>query len=316
MYLFTLLCALFLASGMLSLALGARISGGRVEYRPPGSSQGADCRDAEDEDGYSHCPDMEDFCDETLYEELMHEQCPYTCDHCDDSRSRGRDRRYRSRRRQTARDSLIVTTIGPIATTMVTLPEEAARNFSLERFGLRIVPNVVANAPERLLSISYANNTRVEWAGIRLTINQTREQPTSVVWEEPARAPESPPPLYTLMMTDTDHQIDRNNLTMGRNQFHHWTVLNIPGSDRVIAGDSLARYIGPAPPPGTGEHRYLLLVFRQRNGTRIDPAGVEMRWRNLDGDLSTRGWWTVREFAATNGLEERPVAGNFLSVGA
>jgi phosphatidylethanolamine-binding protein (PEBP) family uncharacterized protein len=41
-------------------------------------------------------------------------------------------------------------------------------------------------------------------------------------------------------------------------------VTNIPGS-QVDKGTVLAPYMGPAPPPGTGHHRYVFVVFKQKD---------------------------------------------------
>ena len=42
----------------------------------------------------------------------------------------------------------------------------------------------------------------------------------------------------------------------------HWLVVNIPGHE-VKFGQELKTYAGPTPPPGTGSHRYIFLVYRQ-----------------------------------------------------
>jgi phosphatidylethanolamine-binding protein (PEBP) family uncharacterized protein len=44
----------------------------------------------------------------------------------------------------------------------------------------------------------------------------------------------------------------------------HWLVTNIPGS-QVNKGTVLAPYMGPGPPPGTGHHRYVFVVFKQKD---------------------------------------------------
>jgi len=77
-YLLRLLAAVAAA---MSLSLMAEFT----KVRPPGSSEGRWCRDAEDEWGESDCPERANLCEEPLYEVLMREQCPYTCDWCDDA---------------------------------------------------------------------------------------------------------------------------------------------------------------------------------------------------------------------------------------
>ncbi|KOB74116.1 Phosphatidylethanolamine binding protein isoform 2 [Operophtera brumata] len=45
-------------------------------------------------------------------------------------------------------------------------------------------------------------------------------------------------------------------------EWHHWLVGNIPGTS-VAEGDLLSAYVGSGPPPGTGLHRYVFLVYKQ-----------------------------------------------------
>lgn len=42
----------------------------------------------------------------------------------------------------------------------------------------------------------------------------------------------------------------------------HWLVINIPGC-QVDKGDALTPYMGPAPPAGTGHHRYVFVLYKQ-----------------------------------------------------
>jgi len=43
-------------------------------------SQSEECRDAAESD----CPQLAALCDESVYARLMRQQCPYTCDYCED----------------------------------------------------------------------------------------------------------------------------------------------------------------------------------------------------------------------------------------
>ena len=63
-----------------------------------------------------------------------------------------------------------------------------------------------------------------------------------------------PGTLYTLIMHDPG--------AVGGNLLH-WVTVNIDGQ----TGDKLLQYKGPAPPKGTGTHRYILLLYEQ--GERI-----------------------------------------------
>ena len=44
----------------------------------------------------------------------------------------------------------------------------------------------------------------------------------------------------------------------------HWIVQNVPGHGHDFTkGDAAAVYQGPAPPKGSGPHRYVFLVYKQ-----------------------------------------------------
>lgn len=52
-------------------------------------------------------------------------------------------------------------------------------------------------------------------------------------------------------------------------EWHHWLVGNIPGNN-VDQGDVLSAYIGSGPPPDTGLHRYVFLVYKQNGKINFD----------------------------------------------
>jgi phosphatidylethanolamine-binding protein (PEBP) family uncharacterized protein len=45
--------------------------------------------------------------------------------------------------------------------------------------------------------------------------------------------------------------------------YRHWVVCNIPGSSDLKQAAELSSYMGPAPPSGTGDHRYIYLLYKQ-----------------------------------------------------
>ena len=55
-------------------------------------------------------------------------------------------------------------------------------------------------------------------------------------------------------------------------------VVNIPGS-KVDQGQTITSYKGPAPKPGTGAHRYVIVAFEQKseNPLRIDHGEAPFR---------------------------------------
>lgn len=155
-----------------------------------------------------------------------------------------------------------------------------------------VVPDVIPKAPKCKLSVEYCSGAIVE-SGNVLTPTQVKDQPR-VQWEA------DPSKFYTLCMTDPDAPSRKDPKFR---EWHHWLVGNIPGSD-VDAGEVLSAYIGSGPPPDTGLHRYVFLVYEQRCKVKFD----EKRLTNTSGD--DRGGFKIAEFARKYALGD-PVAGNF-----
>lgn len=85
-------------------------------------------------------------------------------------------------------------------------------------------------------------------------------------------------------------------------EWHHWLVTNIPGKD-LSKGDVLSDYIGSGPPPDTGLHRYVFLVYKQPSKITFD----EKRLTNRSGD--GRNNFSIKKFAQKYNLGN-PIAGN------
>ena len=84
--------------------------------------------------------------------------------------------------------------------------------------------------------------------GPKLTTYQTAHEPYPV-WTAP-----TPPTLYAIMCWDPD-------VPQGKS-FLHWLVVNCSGSDNSD-GKIIASWQPPSPPPGSGEHRYILALLKQ-----------------------------------------------------
>jgi phosphatidylethanolamine-binding protein (PEBP) family uncharacterized protein len=89
------------------------------------------------------------------------------------------------------------------------------------------------------------NNSEIK-KGIFLTPLETRLEP-KVEYNAKSDG------LYTLMLHDPDAVVGN---------YFHWLVVNIPG-DNIKNGDVLFKYKGPAPPKGSGKHRYIFLLYEQ-----------------------------------------------------
>ena len=85
-------------------------------------------------------------------------------------------------------------------------------------------------------------------------------------------------------------------------EWHHYLVVNVPG-DKIAEGETLSEYVGSGPPPETGLHRYVWLVYEQKDKIQCD----EPRLTNRSGE--NRGGFSIKKFAEKYNLGD-PVAGN------
>ncbi|KAK7571218.1 hypothetical protein V9T40_014822 [Parthenolecanium corni] len=156
----------------------------------------------------------------------------------------------------------------------------------------RVVPDVIPVAPTEVLEVEYADGLKVDF-GNELTPTQVKDQPT-VKWNADSSS------MYTLCMTDPDAP---SRKTPTFREWHHWLVGNIPGSD-VAKGETLSEYVGSGPPPDTGLHRYVFLVYKQPGILTFD----EPRLTNRSAD--NRAKFKIADFAKKYNLGN-PIAGNF-----
>lgn len=63
-------------------------------------------------------------------------------------------------------------------------------------------------------------------------------------------------------MTDPDAT---SRLNPDLREIRHWLVFNIPGCS-IENGDEVTEFIGSGPQNGTELHRYVFLVYKQKNG--------------------------------------------------
>ena len=97
---------------------------------------------------------------------------------------------------------------------------------------------------------------------------------------------------YTLMLVDPDSPAPT---TPRYRSWLHWLIINIPSND-VARGEVVESYLPPA--PARGKHRYLWLLFKQKNRVQARrPA--------------KRQGFQVKEWATQHGLDRNPSAGLF-----
>lgn len=126
-----------------------------------------------------------------------------------------------------------------------------------------------------------------------MTPTQVKNQPT-LEWNSDADE------YYTLIMTDPDAPSRANPKVR---EWHHWVVGNIRGNN-LSSGDVLSEYIGSGPPPDTGLHRYVFLVYKQTGLIEF----TETRLTNRSGN--GRPQFSTRDFAKKHNFDA-PIAGNF-----
>ncbi|XP_058812164.1 protein D2-like [Topomyia yanbarensis] len=156
----------------------------------------------------------------------------------------------------------------------------------------KIVPDVIPVPPSSLLQVNYPGDQTVNLGNI-LMPKQVKDIP-EVQWTA------EPNTYYVLCMTDPDAP---SRTTPKFREWHHWLVVNIPGTD-LERGEILSEYIGAAPPKKTGLHRYVFLVYQQDG--RLSFNEPRLSNRSSQG----RGKFSIQKFSEKYQLGV-PVAGNF-----
>ncbi|CAI9555015.1 unnamed protein product [Staurois parvus] len=150
----------------------------------------------------------------------------------------------------------------------------------------------VDEKPEYPLVVTFGSVT-VKKLGEVLTPSQVKQMP-SISWEGM-----DPNVLYTFICTDPDVPC-REDPSIG--EWHHCIVVNMKGND-LSSGCTLTKYVGSAPGKDTGLHRYVWLVYEQKESLKCD----ERILTNHSGEH--RGCFKVSSFRKKYGLGA-PVAGS------
>lgn len=209
-----------------------------------------------------------------------------------------------------------------------------------------VVPTVIPEVPEKgfggFLTIVYpdsgkevtmGNTLRPEDAQtvpqVQLTLNPDLENER----EDERQSDDASSPLYTLVLTDPDAPSRGNEKW---SEYAHWVVTDLrlepstlSGNDIVneaevginfvpSGGHELIPYMGPGPPPETGLHRYVFILYRQNGSGASASASASVSGAPDFTALSSenRACWGsgvagagAQEYAAVHRL--RPVAVNF-----
>ncbi|KAF0504534.1 protein D2-like isoform X1 [Gigaspora margarita] len=149
-----------------------------------------------------------------------------------------------------------------------------------------IIPDVVDEfVPEALLDITY-DGKKVE-LGNKFTMAETNKAPKVNFAHSGSETDNKS--RFTLMMVDPDAPSRKKP---DCREWRHWVVGNIPSDGNLSEATNLDSYQGPSPPPGSGHHRYVFLLYRQQD-LHVYPQ--------LDNEK--RNNFKARQFAEQYGLK-------------
>ncbi|SCW03043.1 LAFE_0G01684g1_1 [Lachancea fermentati] len=182
-----------------------------------------------------------------------------------------------------------------------------------------IVPDVIKSSfsPWGLLAAEYAAGSPVAM-GNTLTIDETQAKPKVHFTLDPQSQFEiRDSDLFTLVITDPDapsrsdhkwseycHYVEADiRMPFAYSRASSSAVPDFVASE-LAGGHVLADYVGPAPPKGTGKHRYVLLLYKQSGpASQLSKIADRPNWGYGAPATGAHRW------AAENGLEL--VAANF-----
>lgn len=148
---------------------------------------------------------------------------------------------------------------------------------------LQVGENEISNFQAKgLLAVEYGGSNAVA-LGNTLPVDDTQHAPAVQFVTNAAHGADiGPTDLLTLVLTDPDAPSRSDN---SMSEYCHWvktdiTVLDAKRDaefmaysihgDSTSVGKKVMSYMGPAPPKGTGKHRYVFLLYKQPDGTPGD----------------------------------------------
>ncbi|CAG5075638.1 Similar to OV16: OV-16 antigen (Onchocerca volvulus) [Cotesia congregata] len=150
------------------------------------------------------------------------------------------------------------------------------------------------SAPKDELTVSYGNDKMM--MGNNFTLLKTISRP-EVSYEFQKDE------YYALVLLDADPFSEK--CPFG-GEFLMWLIVNI--RDKVRNGEEIVGYQCPFPLPGTGTHRYPILLYKQPKKISFDERS------DSPFDIDSRLFFSVKSFAKKYNLDD-PIAGNYFTVG-
>jgi hypothetical protein len=125
------------------------------------------------------------------------------------------------------------------------------------KFG--VVPDVVKSNPPAICAVKYRGKEVM--LGQVMLVKDT-QTPPELDWPQASVSSiAGVPQMYTVIMVDPDAPSPQKPIFR---HWCHWVVCNVPGPHNLEQGYTVCPYMGPAPPPNTGLHRYVFLIYAQK----------------------------------------------------
>lgn len=182
---------------------------------------------------------------------------------------------------------------------LITISQLLNESFSKHK----IVPEVIdAFDTQGLVSVEYPNDNKVT-LGNELTVNDTQTVPEILFTVNSPNQDGTTEPLeendrFTIVMTDPDAPSNKDHKW---SEYCHWIATDIPlidpkNSESVAhkldpsLGYQLVKYEGPGPPPNTGKHRYVFLLYKQAPDIEFPAPKDRPTWGTGIAGLGVRDW--------------------------
>ncbi|KAF5329805.1 hypothetical protein D9619_009404 [Psilocybe cf. subviscida] len=165
------------------------------------------------------------------------------------------------------------------------------------------IPDVIPQSftPSINFNVFWPSKGKEATIGEALSKESTQEEPEIKVLPTDGPGGTDANATYTMVMTDPDAP-SRQDPKWG--QFRHWVLpgLKLPAGGSLQAQKTkpaATPYMGPAPPPGSGFHRYIFLLFQEPAGGLSLPTDAT----ESSGGEKSRPKWNAMTFAERNQLK-------------
>lgn len=165
----------------------------------------------------------------------------------------------------------------------------------------KVVPEVVDKfETQGLLTIEYSDSDHVT-LGNTLKVDDTQERPKiQFTLNAPGQSELSisEQDKFTLVLTDPDAPSNKDHKW---SEYAHWIVTDLPlnastSLDSLSTildyskGNEILPYVGPGPPPKTGKHRYVFLLYQQDPSVTLTAPPDRPNWGTGVAGSGVRDW--------------------------